>query len=81
MKNQKLVFGALMGIDEIHGALLVDIKLLIQDKYKWRYSHRYAAIVTREDLLSLKLVNEDELIRDAFNLYDIDLREQYESKE
>lgn len=64
-----------MGIDEIYGALLVDVKLLKQDKYKWRYSHRYAAVVTREDLLSLKLVNEDELIRDALNLYSVDLRE------
>lgn len=75
MKNNILIFGALMGIDEIYGALLVDVKLLKQDKYKWRYSHRYAAIVTRADLLSLKLVNEDELIRDALNLYDVDLRE------
>lgn len=64
-----------MGIDEIYGALLVDVKLLKQDKYKWRYSHRYAVVVTREDLLSLKLVNEDELIRDALNLYSVDLRE------
>lgn len=75
MKNNIITFGALMGIDEIYGALLVDVKLLKQDKYKWRYSHRYAAVVTREDLLSLKLVNEDELIRDALNLYSVDLRE------
>lgn len=75
MKNNILTFGALMGIDEIYGALLVDVKLLKQDKYKWHYSHRYAAVVTRADLLSFKLVNEDELIRDAMNLYDVDLRE------
>lgn len=74
MNKQNLVFGALMGIDELYGALLIDVKLLIKDKYKWRYSHRYAAVVTRADLLSLKLVNEDELIRDALNLYDVDLR-------